>query len=260
MLRVFLCTTFLFLCVGCSPNDSTKNVITNMQKPDGKKTSTQKLSEGKKTSAQKPSEGKKMSTAAQKPSEGKKTMDNKEMPKSGLKLATFGAGCFWCVEAVFQRLDGVHKVISGYTGGESENPTYEEVCSGRSGHAEVCQITYDPNKISFSELLEVFWKTHDPTTLNRQGADKGTQYRSAVFYHDDEQKQLTEKYKKELDASGAWDNPIVTEIAAISKFHSAEKYHQNYYNDNPYQGYCAYVIQPKVEKFEKVFKDKLKKN
>lgn len=176
-----------------------------------------------------------------------------------LETATFGAGCFWCVEAVFQRLEGIHAVVSGYSGGHVENPTYRQVCEKNTGHAEVCQITYDPTKISFEELLEVFWKTHDPTTPDRQGNDIGPQYRSAIFYHNEQQKALAEKYKKELDASGAFDDPIVTEIGPFKNFYEAEDYHQNYFNDNPKQGYCAFVIRPKVEKFEQVFKNKLKK-
>lgn len=180
------------------------------------------------------------------------------MNEAGLEKATFGSGCFWCTEAIFERLNGVVKVESGYSGGNVDNPTYEAVCSGTTGYAEVTQITYDPSIITFDELLEVFWKTHDPTTLNRQGNDVGTQYRSVIFYHNEEQKQLAEKYKSELDKSGAWDKPIVTEISPFTKFYSAEGYHQDYYNNNPNQGYCAFVIAPKVEKFEKVFKEKLK--
>lgn len=175
-----------------------------------------------------------------------------------LQKATFGSGCFWCTEAIFERLNGVVAVESGYSGGKVDNPTYEEVCSGTTGYAEVTQITYDPSVISFDELLEVFWKTHDPTTLNRQGKDVGTQYRSVIFYHNEEQKQLAEKYKEELNKSGAWGNPVVTEISAYSNFFLAEDYHQDYYENNPNQGYCSFVIAPKVEKFEKVFKDKLK--
>ncbi len=175
------------------------------------------------------------------------------------QLATFGEGCFWCVEAVFQQLEGVISVQSGYAGGTIENPTYKQVCTGTTGHAEVCQIHFDPAKISFDELLEVFWKTHDPTTLNRQGADEGTQYRSVIFYHDEQQRALAEKRKKELDASGAWSDPIVTEISPLLKFFPAEDYHQNYYRSNPQQGYCRIVIRPKLDKFEKVFGDKLKK-
>ena len=176
-----------------------------------------------------------------------------------LQTATFGSGCFWCTEAIFERLSGVVKVESGYSGGKVENPTYEEVCNGTTGHAEVTQITYDSSIISYDELLEVFWKTHDPTTLNRQGNDAGTQYRSVIFYHNQEQKVLAEKYRAELDKSGSWDNPIVTEISPFTKFYPAEDYHQDYYANNPNQGYCAFVIAPKVEKFEKVFKNKLKK-
>lgn len=174
--------------------------------------------------------------------------------------ATFGEGCFWCVEAVFQRLEGVLKVTSGYSGGHIENPTYEEVCSKSSGHVEVARIIYDPSKVSYDELLEVFWQTHDPTTLNQQGADVGPQYRSVIFYHNEEQKQKAEYYKKKLDASGSWDKPIVTAIEPLKNFYPAENYHQNYYNDNQDQMYCRYVIRPKVEKFEKVFKNKLKKH
>lgn len=172
--------------------------------------------------------------------------------------ATFGTGCFWCTEAIFQQLDGVLKVTSGYSGGHTANPTYKEVCEGNTGHAEVVQIVYDPGKISFDELLEVFWQTHDPTTLNRQGNDVGTQYRSAIFYHNNEQKTKAEKYKVDLDKSGAFDKKIVTEITPYSKFYVAEDYHQNYYNDNGSQPYCYFVIKPKLEKFQKVFKDKIK--
>ena len=172
--------------------------------------------------------------------------------------ATFGNGCFWCTEAVFQQLEGVLKVSSGYSGGHVVNPTYKEVCTGTTGHAEVIQIIYDPSKISFDELLEVFWQTHDPTTLNRQGNDVGTQYRSAVFYHSKEQKEKAEKYKAELDKSGAFNKPIVTEVTHFTSFYVAENYHQDYYNNNGEQPYCTYVIRPKLEKFQKVFKSKLK--
>lgn len=175
------------------------------------------------------------------------------------QVATFGSGCFWCTEAIFQNLEGVEKVESGYSGGKVKNPTYKEVCSGLTGHAEVIQLTYDPSKVSFDELLEVFWKTHDPTTLNRQGADEGTQYRSAIFYHSDDQKRLAEMYKKKLNESGAFDSPIVTEITPFTEFYKAEDYHQNYFNLNGNAPYCSHVIQPKVEKFKKVFKDRLKK-
>ncbi len=179
---------------------------------------------------------------------------------ANLDTATFGTGCFWCTEAVFQQLEGVEKVTSGYSGGTVANPSYRQVCTGTTGHAECLNIVYDTTKISFDELLEVFWQVHDPTTLNRQGADVGTQYRSVIFYHNDEQKSKSEKYKAELDKSGAWDNPIVTTLEKFDTFYPAEDYHQNYYINNPEQGYCQIVIRPKVEKFEKVFKNKLKKH
>ncbi len=175
-----------------------------------------------------------------------------------LDVANFGAGCFWCVEAVFQELKGVASVESGYMGGAVANPTYEQVCTGTTGHAEICQIKFDPKVISFKELLEVFWKTHDPTTLNRQGADRGTQYRSAVFYTSQEQREQAEKYKKLLDDSGAFPNPIVTEVSEATAFYSAGDYHANYFKLNPNAGYCQFVIQPKVDKFKRVFADKLK--
>jgi peptide-methionine (S)-S-oxide reductase len=174
--------------------------------------------------------------------------------------ATFANGCFWCTEAIFEQLEGVISAESGYTGGQIANPTYQEVCSGETGHAECLQIVYDPAKISFDELLEVFWQTHDPTTLNRQGADVGTQYRSGIFYHNEEQKQKAEKYKAELNKSGAFDNPIVTEITPFATFYPAENYHQQYFENNENKNpYCKIVIRPKVDKFQKVFKDKLKK-
>ena len=172
--------------------------------------------------------------------------------------ATLANGCFWCTEAIFQQLDGVLKVSSGYSGGHVVDPSYKEVCTGTTGHAECIQIIYDPSKISFDELLEVFWQTHDPTTLNRQGNDEGPQYRSAVFYHTQEQKEKAEKYKAELNKSGAFKNPIVTEVAPFTSFYIAENYHQDYYNQNGSQPYCSYVIRPKLEKFQKVFKNKLK--
>jgi peptide-methionine (S)-S-oxide reductase len=189
--------------------------------------------------------------------------DSKETKASTVNMekmekATFGAGCFWCVEAQFQLLDGVVSVASGYEGGTVKNPAYREVCNGTTGHAEVIEIVYDPSKITYDELLAAFWQSHDPTQLNRQGNDVGTQYRSVIFYHSEEQKELAEKYKKELNASGAWDKPIVTEISAAAPFYKAEDYHQNYYNQNGNEGYCQYVIQPKVEKFKKVFKEKMK--
>jgi peptide-methionine (S)-S-oxide reductase len=172
--------------------------------------------------------------------------------------ATFGTGCFWCTEAVFQELEGVLKVTSGYSGGHVVNPTYEQVCEKNTGHAEVVQIVYDPSKISFDELLEVFWQTHDPTTLNKQGHDVGPQYRSVVFYHNDEQHKKAEKYKADLNKSGAFSSPIVTAVEPFKNFYSAEKYHQDYYNNNGSAPYCYYVIRPKLEKFEKVFKSKLR--
>lgn len=175
-----------------------------------------------------------------------------------MEKATFGAGCFWCVEAVFQRLNGVTSVVSGYAGGNVKNPTYREICGGRTGHAEVAQITFDPNVITYEELLEVFWKTHDPTTLNRQGADVGTQYRSVIFYHNDSQKELAEHYKLKLDQSGLFSDPIVTEIKPLPEFYEAEDYHQNYFNTNPSQPYCSVVIGPKIEKMSEVFAAKLK--
>lgn len=171
--------------------------------------------------------------------------------------ATFGSGCFWCSEAMFKRLKGVESVKSGYSGGAIENPTYEQVCNGDTGHAEVVQITFDPEVISYDELLEVFWKTHDPTTLNRQGNDVGTQYRSVVFYHDDHQRALATAYKEKLDASEIWEDPIVTEISPLSTFYVAENYHDDYFSRNGNQPYCAFVVAPKVEKFKKVFEDKL---
>lgn len=171
---------------------------------------------------------------------------------------TFGAGCFWCVEAVFQQIDGVQKVVSGYAGGGIKNPTYKEVCSGLTGHAEVCNVIYDPKKVTFEELLEAFWLSHDGTQLNRQGADVGSQYRSVIFYHSDLQKTLSEKYKKRLNDVEAYDKPIITEISKYTDFYVAEDYHQNYFNNNQNQPYCSMVIQPKLEKFRKAFdKEKL---
>ncbi|MBM78940.1 MAG: peptide-methionine (S)-S-oxide reductase [Crocinitomicaceae bacterium] len=169
----------------------------------------------------------------------------------------FGAGCFWCVEAVFQQLKGVVSVKPGYCDGKIKNPTYEQVCSGMTGHNEVARIIYDSSLISYVELLEVFWKTHDPTTLNRQGNDIGTQYRSGIYCNNDEQLKLAETYKEKLNSSGLWKNPIVTEIKRLDVFYSAEKYHVNYYNLNKNQPYCQFVIQPKIDKFRKVFNDKL---
>ncbi len=188
----------------------------------------------------------------------RKTAILKSMTNLKTDTATFGAGCFWCVEAVFQQLDGVLKVTSGYSGGHVTNPTYEQVCTKKTGHVEVCRIVYDPAKISFDKLLEVFWKTHDPTTSDQQGNDRGPQYRSVIFYHNENQKELSEKYKSDLNKSGAWSNPVITAIEPLKNYYEAENYHQNYFNSNPDQLYCRYVIQPKLEKFEKVFKDNLK--
>jgi peptide-methionine (S)-S-oxide reductase len=184
-------------------------------------------------------------------------MASKHSPAAAsTELATFGAGCFWCVEAVFQRVEGVRKVVSGYAGGDVEDPTYRQVCEGTTGHAEVVQIEFDPMKVSYVDLLEVFWKTHDPTTRDRQGNDVGPQYRSVVFFHNEEQRSLAERIRRELDASGAWSGPIVTEIAPLTRFYPAEDYHQDYFNRNPEQSYCRFVIRPKIEKFEKVFREK----
>lgn len=171
---------------------------------------------------------------------------------------TLGAGCFWCVEAVFTELKGVQRVTSGYMGGHVKDPTYREVCAGTTGHAEVAQVVFDPKVITIEEILEVFWQTHDPTTLNRQGADVGTQYRSAIFFHSDEQRSIAGSIKSRLDASGAFRAPLVTEITKASTFYPAEDYHQNYYALNGGQGYCQMVIRPKMDKFRKVFADKLK--
>ena len=180
-----------------------------------------------------------------------------ELKNNQYEIATLGAGCFWCVEAIFQDLKGVHRVESGFSGGHVKNPAYREVVNGTTGHAEVAQIYFDPNIISFEELLEVFWTTHDPTTLNRQGNDVGTQYRSAIFYHDEKQKAIAEKSKIEV-AETIWENPIVTEITPFEVFYKAENYHQDYFNLNPNQGYCRVVIAPKVKKFREKFADKLK--
>lgn len=175
------------------------------------------------------------------------------------ELATFGAGCFWCIEAVFLSLKGVISVQSGYSGGYTENPTYKEVCTGNTGHAEVVQIEFDPSVISYSELLEVFWQVHDPTTLNRQGGDVGTQYRSSVFYHSDNQRKEAEFYKKRLEDEKVWKDAIVTEIVPFTVFYPAEAYHQDYFANNPNQPYCSMVVAPKVQKFKKAFAQKLKK-
>ena len=196
-----------------------------------------------------------------------KQKNMEQLPKTMVELnknesvATFANGCFWCTEAIFQNLEGVTKVTSGYSGGHVIKPSYEAVCGKQTGHAEALEIIYDSTKISFVELLEVFWKTHDPTTLNQQGADIGPQYRSAIYYHTPEQKAKAEQHKLELDKAAIYAAPIVTAIEPFTNFYAAEDYHQNYYNNNgSTNGYCRIVITPKVEKFKKVFKDKLKKN
>lgn len=179
-------------------------------------------------------------------------------PAGGTEVATFGSGCFWCTEAVFQQLKGVKKVVSGYSGGTVKNPTYQQVCGGRTGHAEVIQVTFDPAVVSFAELLEVFWRSHDPTTRNRQGDDVGTQYRSAVFYHSERQRELAERYKQKIDDARVFSSPVVTEITPFTEFFAAEDYHQNYYANNPGEGYCSVIIGPKLEKLKKVFQDRAK--
>jgi peptide-methionine (S)-S-oxide reductase len=178
----------------------------------------------------------------------------------GLELATFGNGCFWCTEAIFEQLKGVSKVESGYAGGKVKNPSYKEVCTGNTGHAEVIRLTYDPKVISFREILDVFFNTHDPTTLNRQGADVGTQYRSVIFYHNDNQKVEAENMIEALEKEKVFDSKIVTEVTAINNYYVAENYHQDYYNNNKNQGYCRMVINPKLEKFTKKYKSKLKRD
>lgn len=184
------------------------------------------------------------------------TVSAESSPSGQTEVATLGGGCFWCVEAIYQELKGVLKVESGYTGGRISNPTYREVCSGMTGHAEVVQVTFDPARISYADVLRVFFTVHDPTTLNRQGNDVGTQYRSVIYYHSEQQRDTAEAIKKE--ASEAWDDPIVTEISALETFYRAEDYHQNYYRENPNQGYCSFIITPKLRKFREKFADKLK--
>lgn len=187
--------------------------------------------------------------------ENNKTMNT----TNNIDTITFGAGCFWCVEAIFQNVNGVLTVESGYMGGPIKNPSYREVCTGRTGHAEVCKLTYNPNLVSFQDLLEVFFTTHDPTTLNRQGNDVGTQYRSAIFYYNDQQKEISEFFIKKLNEEQVYNSPIVTEVTAADAFYKAEDYHQNYFNLNGDQPYCQFVIQPKLEKFKKVFGEKYSK-
>lgn len=185
---------------------------------------------------------------------------NKADVPAGFDTATLGTGCFWCTEAIFEQLEGVQSVVSGYSGGHVDNPTYQDVGTGQSGHAECVQIVYDTSKITFDELLEVFWQVHDPTTLNRQGADVGPQYRSVIFYHNNDQKQKAEQIKKELNNAGVFNNPIVTTVEPFEVFYPAEDYHQEYYANNKNKNpYCQIVIRPKLEKFKKVFADRLKK-
>ena len=179
--------------------------------------------------------------------------NSQDMEESKMETATFGAGCFWCVEAVFQQLKGVNKVTSGYSGGHVKNPAYKEVVSGNTGHAEAVQIDYNPEIISYEEILEVFWKTHDPTTLNRQGPDIGPQYRSVIFYHDQQQKEIAENSKQKMDQSGYFDDPIVTAIEPYKNFYVAEDYHQDFYENNPNQPYCRFNIDPKMEKLQDQF-------
>ena len=180
--------------------------------------------------------------------------------QSGNEVATLGGGCFWCTEAIFNELKGVEKVESGYSGGTVPNPTYEQVCTGATGHAEVVQITFDPSVISFKEILQVFFTLHDPTTLNRQGGDVGTQYRSAIFHHNQEQKATAEQVIKETEASGIWNAPIVTQVEPFTAFYKAEEYHQEYFKNNRYQPYCQMVIAPKVAKLRTYYHEKLRKD
>ncbi len=194
------------------------------------------------------------------PADEQKPEGETKQPTQSLKAATFGGGCFWCVEAVFQELKGVQRVVSGYAGGQVPNPTYQMVLTGLTGHAEVIQIVYDPNVITYPQLLEVFWKTHDPTTLNRQGPDVGTQYRSIILAHDDEQLKEAEYYKNQLNQTNAFGKPVVTEVVPLTMFYPAEAYHQNYFRKNPSQQYCQFVILPKMQKFRKVFGEHLKKS
>ena len=258
MTRLSTYATFLCLAagmVGCNSADETTTV------PPISEASADPES----SSAESPSTGEETVVAdatGSKPDAGtdivseEKPAQTTEKPK--IQTATFGAGCFWCVEAVFELLDGVQKVESGYCNGEVENPTYEQVCTGQTGHAEVIRLTYDPSVISFEELLEVFWTTHDPTTLNKQGYDEGTQYRSGVYFHTEEQKQLADAYKKKLNDENTFGKPVVTEIVKAEKFYPAEGYHQDYFELNPTKGYCRAVIHPKVDKVHKLFAEKLK--
>lgn len=180
-----------------------------------------------------------------------------ENPDNNFQLATLGGGCFWCLEAIFMEVKGIESVTSGYSGGTVKNPAYREVTTGRTGHAEVVQVKFDPEIISFKDILEIFFHLHDPTTLNRQGADVGTQYRSVIFYHDENQEETAREVFKEIDASDLWDDPLVTEISPMTAFYVAEDYHQNYFQNNPSQPYCTFVIGPKMQKLRKLFKEKL---
>ncbi len=178
---------------------------------------------------------------------------------TNFEVATLGGGCFWCLEAVYDQMRGVTNVVSGYTGGHVPNPTYKAICTGTTGHAEVVQVTFDRNVVNFKEILQVFFTIHDPTTLNRQGNDVGPQYRSAIFYHSEEQKRIAQEVIGEFEAEGVWDNPIVTEVSSLEVFYEAEDYHQEYYENNPYQPYCMFVVAPKVKKFREKFVEHLKK-
>lgn len=192
---------------------------------------------------------------------GKKNMtikENKNFENQNFETATFGGGCFWCTEAVFKQLKGVINTTVGYSGGNVENPTYEQVCTGKTGHAEVCQVVFDPQVISYTELLDVFFKTHDPTTLNRQGADVGTQYRSVIFYHNEVQKNSALEFIAKLEREKVFYNPIVTAVESLKNFYKAEEYHQDYFEKNPYSTYCIFVVKPKVDKTKKLFKEKIK--
>jgi peptide-methionine (S)-S-oxide reductase len=186
------------------------------------------------------------------------TINNMETNQNNFEYATFGGGCFWCIEAIFSEVRGIHTATSGYSGGHIKNPTYREVTSGRTGHAEVVQLAYDPSVISYRQILEVFFHLHDPTTLNRQGADVGTQYRSVIFYHNEYQEKIAREVLKEIDESDLWKDPLVTEISPLGDFYVAEQYHQDYYKNNPNQPYCTFVISPKIAKLRSLFKDKLK--
>ena len=245
--RFTILLAFVMICVvtsGCVAQQSTSS----LPEQTAKETANQETAN---------QESKEVATVTSKNAATSKNETDKKV-KRKVETASFGAGCFWCVEAVFQELNGVQSVKSGYMGGQTLNPTYEDICTGTTGHAEICQIKFDPSVITFKELLEVFWKTHDPTTLNRQGGDTGTQYRSAVFYNNDKQKELATLYKKKLNESGAFRNPIVTEVTKAAKFYPAEKKHDNYYKDNPNAGYCRAVILPKMTKFRAAFGKKLK--